>query len=255
MVGGHAMISRDVNGKERDGKPLVLVVDDDPHVAALARIHLERDGYRVAEANDGIRGLELARRERPSLVVLDLMLPGLDGFEVCRKLHLESMVPVIMLTARVEETDRLEGLDLGADDYMTKPFSPRELAARVRAVLRRADRESALSAHPELCFGTISVNMRTRQAMVDGAQLKLTPTEFRLLTLLVQEPGRIFSRDRHNGPGLRLRFRWLRPHGRLSRVVSAPQARSQKRGECQADRDRIRQRLPAASCRERLICA
>ena len=189
------MISRDVNGKERDGKPLVLVVDDDPHVAALARIHLERDGYRVAEANDGIRGLELARRERPSLVVLDLMLPGLDGFEVCRKLHLESMVPVIMLTARVEETDRLEGLDLGADDYMTKPFSPRELAARVRAVLRRADRESALSAHPELCFGTISVNMRTRQAMVDGAQLKLTPTEFRLLTLLVQEPGRIFARD------------------------------------------------------------
>ena len=189
------MISRDVNGKEGDGKPLVLVVDDDPHVAALARIHLERDGYRVAEANDGIRGLELARRERPSLVVLDLMLPGLDGFEVCRKLHLESMVPVIMLTARVEETDRLEGLDLGADDYMTKPFSPRELAARVRAVLRRADRESALSAHPELCIGTISVNMRTRQAMVDGAQLKLTPTEFRLLTLLVQEPGRIFSRD------------------------------------------------------------
>ena len=189
------MTSRNVKGSGGEEKPLVLVVDDDPHVAALARIHLERDGFRVAEANDGTLGLELARREHPSLVVLDLMLPSLDGFEICRKLHLESMVPIIMLTARVEETDRLEGLDLGADDYMTKPFSPRELAARVRAVLRRADRESALSAHPELSFGTIALNLRTRQASMDGAELKLTPTEFRLLTLLVQEPGRIFSRD------------------------------------------------------------
>ncbi len=189
------MTSRNVKDGEGEERPLVLVVDDDPHVAALARIHLERDGFRVAEANDGTLGLELARREHPSLVVLDLMLPGLDGFEICRKLHLESMVPIIMLTARVEETDRLEGLDLGADDYMTKPFSPRELAARVRAVLRRADRESALSAHPELSFGTIALNLRTRQASMDGAELKLTPTEFRLLTLLVQEPGRIFSRD------------------------------------------------------------
>ena len=188
------MTSRDGNLRDREEKPLVLVVDDDPHVAALARIHLERDGFRVAEANDGTLGLELARRKHPSLVVLDLMLPGLDGFEICRKLYLESMVPVIMLTARVEEADRLEGLDLGADDYMTKPFSPRELAARVRAVLR-ADRESALSAHPELSFGTIALNLRTRQASMDGAELKLTPTEFRLLTLLVQEPGRIFSRD------------------------------------------------------------
>ena len=189
------MTSRNVKDSGGEEKPLVLVVDDDPHVAALARIHLERDGFRVAEANDGKLGLELARREHPSLVVLDLMLPSLDGFEICRKLHLESMVPIIMLTARVEETDRLEGLDLGADDYMTKPFSPRELAARVRAVLRRADRESALSAHPELSFGTIALNLRTRQASMDGAELKLTPTEFRLLTLLVQEPGRIFSRD------------------------------------------------------------
>ncbi len=189
------MTSRNVKDSGGEERPLVLVVDDDPHVAALARIHLERDGFRVAEADDGAVGLELARREHPSLVVLDLMLPGLDGFEICRKLHLESMVPIIMLTARVEETDRLEGLDLGADDYMTKPFSPRELAARVRAVLRRADRESARSARPELSFGTIKVNLRARQASMDGAELKLTPTEFRLLTLLVQEPGRIFSRD------------------------------------------------------------
>ena len=188
------MVSTDVNGKDREEKPLVLVVDDDPNVVALARAYLERDGYRVVEANDGARGLELARKERPCLVVLDLMLPGLDGMEVCRNLQVESMVPVIMLTARVEEADRLEGLDLGADDYITKPFSPRELTARVRAVLRRADREGAVSAHPELAFGAIRVNLRTRQATVDGEELKLTPTEFRLLTLLLQEPGRIFSR-------------------------------------------------------------
>ena len=190
------MISKGINNsKGREEKPLVLVVDDDPNVVALARVYLERDGYRVVEANDGDRGLELARKERPCLVVLDLMLPGLDGLEVCRKLQVESMVPVIMLTARVEEADRLEGLDVGADDYVTKPFSPRELAARVRAVLRRADREGAVSAYPELSFGTIKVNLRTQKATVDGAGLNLTPTEFRLLTLLLQEPGRIFSRD------------------------------------------------------------
>ena len=123
------------------------------------------------------------------------MLPGLDGFEVCRRLQVESMTPVIMLTARVEEADRLEGLGLGADDYVTKPFSPRELAARVRAVLRRADRDSAVAAYPELFSGNIRVNLRNRKATVDGADIGLTPTEFRLLTLLLQEPGRIFSRD------------------------------------------------------------
>ena len=184
-----------IDGKNGEEKPLVLVVDDDPNVVALARAYLERDGYRVSEANDGLRALELARKEQPSLVVLDLMLPGLDGLEVCRRLQVESMAPVIMLTARVEEADRLEGLDVGADDYVTKPFSPRELAARVRAVLRRSDRESAVSAYPELSFGSIRVNLRTREATVDGAELSLTPTELRLLTLLLQEPGRVFSRN------------------------------------------------------------
>ena len=184
-----------MNGRDREQKPLVLVVDDDPNVVALARGYLERDGYRVSEAGDGLRGLELARRERPRLIVLDLMLPGMDGLEVCRRLQVESMTPIIMLTARVEEADRLEGLDLGADDYITKPFSPRELAARVRAVLRRSDRESAVSAYPELSFGTIKVNLRIRKATAGGAELDLTPTEFRLLTLLLQEPGRVFSRN------------------------------------------------------------
>ena len=189
------MASRNTNGKNDVEKPLVLVVDDDPNVVALARAYLERDGYRVSEASDGLRALETARKEQPCLVVLDLMLPGLDGLEVCRRLQVESMAPVIMLTARVEEADRLEGLNLGADDYITKPFSPRELAARVRAVLRRADRESAVSAYPELSFGSIRVNLRTRKATVDGGELGLTPTEFRLLTLLLQEPGRVFSRN------------------------------------------------------------
>ena len=189
------MTSMNINGSDREEKPLVLVVDDDPNIVALARLYLERDGFRVAEADNGTQGLELARKEQPSLVVLDLMLPGLDGFEVCRKLQVESVVPIIMLTARVEEADRLEGLDLGADDYMTKPFSPRELAARVRAVLRRADRESAASAYPELAFGTISVNLRTRRATVGGSELNLTPTEFRLLALMLREPERTFSRN------------------------------------------------------------
>lgn len=176
-------------------QPLVLVVDDDPNVAALARAYLERDGYRVSEAHDGLQGLELARRQRPKLIVLDLMLPGMDGLEVCRRIQVESMTPIIMLTARVEEADRLQGLELGADDYMTKPFSPRELAARVRAVLRRADRESAVSAYPELSAGTLRVNLRTGKATVGGAELGLTPTELRLLTLLLREPGRVFSRN------------------------------------------------------------
>ncbi len=189
------MPSGNTNSKNDGQKPLVLVVDDDPNVVALARAYLERDGYRVSEAGDGLRALELARTEQPSLVVLDLMLPGLDGLEVCRRLQVESMAPVIMLTARVEESDRLEGLNLGADDYITKPFSPRELAARVHAVLRRSDRESAVSAYPELSFGAIRVNLRARTATVDGGELGLTPTEFRLLTLLLQEPGRVFSRN------------------------------------------------------------
>ena len=189
------MVSGNMNDKEREEKPLVLVVDDDPNVIALARGYLERGRLSGSEAGDGLRALALARKEQPCLVVLDLMLPGLDGLEICRRLQVESMAPIIMLTARVEEADRLEGLNLGADDYITKPFSPRELAARVRAVLRRSDRENAVSAYPELSFDGIRVNLRTRKATVDDAELALTPTEFRLLTLLLQEPGRVFSRN------------------------------------------------------------
>ena len=119
----------------------ILVVDDDPNVVELVRLYLERDGHEVLTASDGVAGLEMAKEEQPSLIVLDLMLPRMDGMEVCRILRTESSVPVVMLTAMVEEDDRLAGFDQGADDYMTKPFSPRELAARVRAVLRRTARD------------------------------------------------------------------------------------------------------------------
>ena len=207
------MTSRDVNSKGSEGysdRPLVLVVDDDPNVVALARAYLERDGYRVSEANDGVRGLELARRERPCLIVLDLMLPGMDG---------------------------LEGLNIGADDYITKPFSPRELAARVRAVLRRSDRESAVSAYPELCFGTIRVNLRTK-ATVDGAELTLTPTKFQLLSLLLQEPGRVFSRNEIIDRVLGNDFDGF-DRRRHPRVRSSPKDGNRKPGERQADTDLI----------------
>ena len=173
----------------------ILVVDDDPNVLELARLYLERDGFRVLSALDGNRGLALAREERPVLVVLDVMLPRLNGLDVCRQLRQESAVPIIMLTARVEEKDRLAGLELGADDYVTKPFSPRELAARVRAVLRRTSRDNADGAPATLSAGPLELDLQARQATVNGASLSLTPTEYRLLTLFMREPGRTFSRD------------------------------------------------------------
>ena len=173
----------------------VLVVDDDPNVVKLVQLYLERDGHEVLTANDGLTGLEMAREEQPSLIVLDLMLPGMDGIEVCRTLRAESSVPVIMLTAMVEEDDRLAGLELGADDYVTKPFSPRELAARVRAVLRRTVRDRADTGPGLLESGPFVVDQGQRTVSVDGAPITLTPTEFRLIALLVREPGRTFTRE------------------------------------------------------------
>ena len=173
----------------------VLVVDDDPNVLQLARLYLERDGYGVTTALDGGEGLAKAREEQPGLVVLDVMLPGMNGLDICRTLRRESTVPIIMLTARVEEEDRLAGLDLGADDYVTKPFSPRELAARVRAVLRRAVRDDSSEQPAALSAGPLELDLRFRRAALSGSDLPLTPTEFRLLAVLVRHPGRIFSRD------------------------------------------------------------
>lgn len=182
----------------------VLIVDDDPNVVALGRVYLERDGYRVLAAGDGARGLALAREERPDLVVLDLMLPRLNGLDVCRALRREAGtkdLPIIMLTARVEEEDRLVGLDSGADDYVVKPFSPRELAARVRAVLRRV---AAIPASPGdgtggeadmLSAGPVLLDVGARRVTVGGEEVRLTPTEFRLLALLMRRPGRTFTRE------------------------------------------------------------
>ena len=172
----------------------VLIVEDDADAVKLVELYLRRDGHKVLTALDGTEGLRLARETKPDLVVLDLMLPGMNGFEVCRALREESDVAVVMLTARVEEQDRLAGLDLGADDYVTKPFSPRELAARVRAVLRRTAREAVERGPAELEYGDIRVGLDRRDVHVGGAEVHLTPTEFRLLAMMVREPGRTFTR-------------------------------------------------------------
>jgi len=172
----------------------VLVVEDNPNTLDLVRLYLERDGHRVLTARDGLTALRLFHQEAPDLIVLDLMLPGLDGMEVCRRVREESEVPIIMLTARAEEEERLAGLELGADDYVTKPFSPRELSARVRAVLRRVQREP-LPREPVLQRGDLVVDLRKRAVFLAGRRVHLTPTEFRILALLAREPGRAFTRD------------------------------------------------------------
>ena len=169
----------------------VLVVDDDARTVELVKLYLNRDGYRILTAYDGIEALRLAREGHPDLIVLDLMLPGMDGLEVCRTLRGESDVPIIMLTARTTDEEKLTGLGLGADDYMTKPFSPRELAARVRAVLRRIPGERGPD---EVKCGQLTVDFLGHEASLAGRPLNLTPVEFKLLGVLVKEPGKVFSR-------------------------------------------------------------
>jgi len=169
----------------------VLVVDDDAKTMELVKLYLNRDGYKVLTAYDGVEALRLAREAHPDLIVLDLMLPGIDGLEVCRTLRGESDVPIIMLTARTTDEDKLTGLGLGADDYVTKPFSPRELAARVRAVLRRLPGERGPE---EIKRGELTVNFIKHKAFLAGRPLNLSPTEFKLLGIFAKEPGRVFSR-------------------------------------------------------------
>jgi len=173
--------------------PTVLVVDDEPIVREVVVRYLEREGYRTLEAADGIRAQALLREQTPSLVVLDLMLPGVDGLELCRWIRARSEVPVIMLTARGEEADRIVGLELGADDYVTKPFSPRELAARVRTVLRRVG--TPPNKPERLEFGNLTIDAQTREVTRAGRTLKLTLKEFDLLWFLANHPRRVFSRD------------------------------------------------------------
>jgi two-component system alkaline phosphatase synthesis response regulator PhoP len=169
----------------------VLVVDDDAKTVELVKLYLNRDGYRVLTAYDGVEALRLARESHPDLIVLDIMLPGIDGLEVCHTLREESEVPIIMLTAKTTDEDKLEGLDLGADDYVTKPFSPRELAARVRAVLRRLPGERGPE---EIKHGELTMNFLKREVSFAGKPINLTPVEFKLMGVLVKEPGRVFSR-------------------------------------------------------------
>jgi DNA-binding response OmpR family regulator len=171
----------------------VLVVDDEPIVRDVIVRYLHRDGFRTLEAGDGDRARELIETEDPSLVVLDVMLPGIDGLELCRWIRGRSDLPVIMLTARGEEADRIVGLELGADDYVTKPFSPRELAARVRTVLRRTDLRAA---SPErLEFAELVFDARSRQVTRAGDPVALTAREFDLLWFLASNPRRVFSRS------------------------------------------------------------
>ena len=169
----------------------VLVVDDDVKTVELVKLYLERDGYRVLTAYDGVEALRLAREGHPDLIVLDLMLPGIDGLQVCRTLRQESDVPIIMLTAKTTDQDKLTGLGLGADDYVTKPFSPRELAARVRAVLRRLPGERGPD---RIQHGELTVDFTKYEAFLAGRPLNLTTVEFKLLGVLAREPGRVFSR-------------------------------------------------------------
>jgi DNA-binding response OmpR family regulator len=171
----------------------ILVVDDDKKIVDLITLYLQRDGYQVLAAYDGHTALDLARQKRPDLIVLDLMLPTVEGLDVCRILRTESQIPIIMLTARTTEVDRLLGLDLGADDYVTKPFSPRELVARVRAVLRRSN-AGAVQGPPELYLGDLVVNVIRHEVRRRGALIRLTPKEFKLLEVLMREPGRAFTR-------------------------------------------------------------
>ena len=171
----------------------ILIVDDDRKTADLIRLYLERDGFQALIAHDGRLALDLARQKRPDLIVLDLMLPTVDGLDVCRILRAESRVPIIMLTARTTEDDKLLGLDLGADDYITKPFSPREVVARVRAVLRRAG-EDPDKGSTAARFGDLLIDFVSHAARLGAAPLHLTPKEFKLLETLVKQPGRAFSR-------------------------------------------------------------
>ena len=170
----------------------ILVVDDDPRITQLLTSYLQRDGYRVVSAGDGEQALKLARQEKPDLILLDLMLPEVDGLEVCRTIRRESDVPVIMVTARTEEADKLVGLELGADDYIAKPFSPREVVARVRAVLRRVASTTRKDAPVEV--GELVLDPIRFEARCHGALLDLTPTEFKLLETLARHPGRVYTR-------------------------------------------------------------
>ena len=170
----------------------ILLIEDELKIARTVRLYLEQAGYQVITVTDGALALPSFRHEHPDLVLLDIMLPNVDGWEICRKLRAESGTPIIMLTAISEETDRILGLELGADDYITKPFSPREVVARVKAVLRRV--HGSIQPPQVIRAGDVAIDMETYEVTVAGEQVVLTPIEFKLLTALVRHPGQVFTR-------------------------------------------------------------
>jgi DNA-binding response OmpR family regulator len=175
----------------------ILLVDDEQHIIDLAQMYLEQEGYRVTSATDGAVALTRILSERPTLVVLDLMLPGMDGWEVCRRVRAQSDVPIIMLTARSDDIDKIVGLELGADDYLTKPFNPRELVARVKAILRRADkRPTEREGDAPLTLDNLTIYPERRLALVNNQPVELRMKEFDLLLTLAENPGIVFSREK-----------------------------------------------------------
>ncbi|MBL8076395.1 MAG: response regulator transcription factor [Anaerolineales bacterium] len=169
----------------------ILIVDDEPQIVEICKDYLKAAGYETITAGNGVQGVALARREKPDLIVLDLMMPEMDGLDVCRTIRHDSDVPIIMLTARVEETDKLIGLELGADDYITKPFSPRELVARIRVVLRRVTNSPESDV---IRVGDIELDRAHYEVRLSEKNIPLTSTEFEILATLMSQPGRIFSR-------------------------------------------------------------
>jgi DNA-binding response OmpR family regulator len=173
----------------------ILVVDDEPHIVELVRYNLAQEGFEVSVAYDGHEAIEKAKKDAPDLVILDLMLPYVDGMEVCRQIRKGSSVPILMLTAKHGEQERVVGLELGADDYVTKPFSPRELVARVRAILRRTARETQRPTARPVAVGALVLDPTTHEVRLRGRLVDLTTKEFDLLQLLLSHPNRVFTRD------------------------------------------------------------
>lgn len=170
----------------------VLIVDDDAKLVKLLQTYFAKEAFITYSANDGLDALQAVREKKPDIMVLDLMLPGLDGWEVCRKIRRDNDIPIIMLTARDEESDRLVGLEIGADDYVTKPFSPKEVVARAKVILRRTHKEAVR--HEPIRFGSLSIDLERHQVTQENQQIELTPTEFKILELLAVNAGKVFSR-------------------------------------------------------------
>lgn len=170
----------------------VLIVDDDVKLLQLLKAYFDKEGFVTYTAGDGLDALQVVRTKKPDIMILDLMLPGLDGWEVCRKIRQDNDLPILMLTAREEESDRLVGLEIGADDYVTKPFSPKEVVARVKAILRRTRR--AVVATRAIQRGALTIDLERHEVVKGGQRIDLTPTEFKLLELLAQNEGKVFSR-------------------------------------------------------------